>query len=115
MNPAITLGPRCNHDLGILLRFLTEKIQEAARGGSARLAKDLAKGLVRGAVNNMIQQVAPGAPPLGAPPQREPAQSDAEVVLGALGFLAGGEEARPPSAEVAAAAAATRRSAVQTL
>ena len=26
MNPAIYLGPRCNHDLGVLLRFLLDKI-----------------------------------------------------------------------------------------
>ena len=28
MNPAICLGPRCNHDLGVLLRFLVRKVPE---------------------------------------------------------------------------------------
>ena len=28
MNPAIFLGPRCNHDLGVLLRFLVRKVPE---------------------------------------------------------------------------------------
>ena len=27
MNPGITLGPRCNHDLGVLLRFLTQPLK----------------------------------------------------------------------------------------
>ena len=41
MSPGITLGPRCNHDLGILLCLLTKRIPDAACGSGVRIARDL--------------------------------------------------------------------------
>ena len=44
MTPGITLGPRCNHDLGVLLRFLTSKILARLRQTRGQAAADLAQG-----------------------------------------------------------------------
>ena len=41
MNPGIFLGPRCNHDVGVLLRFMVRKLPETAARVSPQLLSHL--------------------------------------------------------------------------